>query len=222
MAAFVLVHGAWHGGWCWEPLRQELVARGHQVVTSDLPTDDPAAHIDDFAAVVGPRPDAVVVGHSYGGLVLPLLEARLHVYLCALVPTPGRPSAEIFGEALEPDFGGTERDELGRTYWPNVDVAAYRLYHGHAREWAEWAFPQLRPQAQTAAGAPHPLREMPDVPAAYVLARDDQSVRPDWSRAVARDVLGVEPLEIGGGHFPMFDRSNELAALLERAFEELS
>ena len=150
---------------------------------------------------------------------MPLIEARAHVYLCALLPTPRRPAAEVFSEALDPGFGGTEYDALGRSFWPNLDVAAARLYQGHDRRWAEWAFPQLRPQSQTAARKPHPLATLPPTPAVYVLARDDPALRPEWSRAVAQDVLRVEPHEIPGGHFPMFDRPVELADLLERVLE---
>ena len=43
MTAFALVHGGWHGGWCWQPLRAELAARGHSTVAPDLPITDPAA-----------------------------------------------------------------------------------------------------------------------------------------------------------------------------------
>jgi len=219
---FCLVHGAWHGGWCWAPLTRELEARGHEVVAPDLPTDDPAAGLHDFAGAVGAQPGAIVVGHSYGGLILPLIEARLHVYLCALVPTPGRPTAEVFGDALDPDFGGTTRDALGRTYWPSLDIAADRLYGDYPRHVVEWAFPLLRPQAQNAVGGVYPLSELPPIPAAYVLARGDRAVLPDWSADTAQQRLGVEPLAVGGGHFPMFDRPGELADLLEGLLEQLA
>lgn len=218
---FCLVHGAWHGGWCFAPLARELEARGHEVAAPDLPYEDPEGTLTRFAEVVGPRPRAVVVAHSFGGLVLPLVEARAHVYLCAFVPEPGVPPAEAFREGLNPGFGGTERDELGRSYWPSLDVAAERLYAGHEQRWAEWAFPRLRPQSQKAATEPHPLTAFPATPTASIVARGDPCIRPDWSRARARDLLGVEPLEIDGGHFPMFDRSAELADLLERVLEDL-
>jgi pimeloyl-ACP methyl ester carboxylesterase len=43
MATFGLVHGSWHGAWCWERLVPELEARGHRAVAVDLPAEDPAA-----------------------------------------------------------------------------------------------------------------------------------------------------------------------------------
>ena len=212
---FVLVHGAWHGGWCWEPLARALEDLHHEVLTPDVPCDDVDAGLTDYAAAVGQHPGAVVVAHSLGGLVLPLVEARLHVYLCALVPVPGQPFEDFFADALDPDFGGTDRDELGRSFWPDVDVLADRLYRGHERRWAEWAFPHLRPQAQTLAREPLPLEALPETRCAYILAQDDPAVRPEWSRQVATEQLGVQPIELDGGHFPMLDQPKLLADTLE-------
>jgi len=65
---YVLVHGAWHGGWCWERVARELASRGHDVAAPDLPSDQPGLTQLDYAALIGPEPDAVVVGHSLGGL----------------------------------------------------------------------------------------------------------------------------------------------------------
>ena len=82
MATFSLVHGAWHGGWVWNRLRAELEARGHVVATPDLPCDDIAADVADYARCVPPA--HVVVGHSLGGLTISLVDADVRVYLCAL------------------------------------------------------------------------------------------------------------------------------------------
>lgn len=186
-----------------------------------LPSDDPAAHLADWLAVVGPQEHAVVVGHSFGGVMLPLVPALAHVYLCAFVPTPGHPPTAILSDALDAGFGGVERDELGRSYWPSLEVAAERLYRGHAPSWAEWAYEQLRPQAQTVAHDPCAIASLPPIPTASILARADPSIRPAWSRERARNVLGVEAHELDGGHFPMFDRTGELADLLEGVLEQL-
>ena len=82
MASFSLVHGAWHGGWCWDAVRAELEARGHVVHTPDLPCDDVTAGVEEYAAAVPPAD--VVVGHSLGGLTIPYVEAQTHVFLTAL------------------------------------------------------------------------------------------------------------------------------------------
>jgi hypothetical protein len=78
----------------------------------------------DYAQAVGPRPDAIVVGHSLGGFTIPHIEAHARVYLAALPP---RARAEI-DECFAEGFGGTVRDALDRSYWPDADTAAARMY----------------------------------------------------------------------------------------------
>ena len=69
MTTFVLIHGGYHGGWCWQPVVEELARRGHRAIAPDLPCDDPEAGYDEYLAAVldamGPvvDPDVVVVGY---------------------------------------------------------------------------------------------------------------------------------------------------------------
>jgi len=81
MATFVLVHGAWHGGWCWDRLRPVLAARGHDSITVDLPCEDGSASFEDYAAVTlaaipSDASDVVLVGHSLGGMTIPIVASR--------------------------------------------------------------------------------------------------------------------------------------------------
>ena len=81
MTTFALVHGAWHGSWCWEQLTPLLQQAGHDVVAMDLPSEDGTATFDTYADVVcaaldGRRDDVVLVGHSYGGNTVPLVATR--------------------------------------------------------------------------------------------------------------------------------------------------
>jgi pimeloyl-ACP methyl ester carboxylesterase len=62
----------------------------------------------------------------------------------------------------------------------------------------------------------YPLAEHPDVPTALIYARDDEFFPPEWERFVAREMLGIEPIEIPGGHFPMIEAPESLAGLLAR------
>lgn len=104
--AFVLVTGAWHGGWAWRPVAQHLRAAGHRVLTPTLPGladgDDPRAHsladVVDFVVDViesNDLTDVTLVGHSWGGYPVTgashRLRARLRklVYWSAFVPAEG-------------------------------------------------------------------------------------------------------------------------------------
>ena len=89
MAQFVLVHGAWHGSWCFERLRHELEGRGHDVVALDLPCEEVGVTHASYAELIGPRPEAVVVAHSLAAQSVALVEARTRVYLGGLLPVDG-------------------------------------------------------------------------------------------------------------------------------------
>jgi pimeloyl-ACP methyl ester carboxylesterase len=73
---------------------------------------------------------------------------------------------------------------------------------------------RLRPMAAPADGSP--VGDHPDVPTAFVYATDDEFFAPASQRSIARGTLGIEPIEIPGGHFPMVEDSDALAHLLDR------
>ena len=98
MATFSLVHGAWGVGLQWDLVRAELESRGHEVHTPDMPCEDLDAGVDEYVAAVPPCD--IVVGHSLGGFTIPYVEARLHVYLCALVAVDDMPWQDIFVEGF--------------------------------------------------------------------------------------------------------------------------
>src|ERR1700734_1225640 len=89
-ATFVLVHGAWHGGWCWRRVYDRLTAKGHYVVAPTLSglcershlasdTIDLSTHVDDIVGEIKWKDlnGIVLVGHSYGGMVITGVAERL-------------------------------------------------------------------------------------------------------------------------------------------------
>ena len=102
MATYVLIHGAGSDSWYWHLVAPALRARGHDIVTVDLPCDDDAAGLAEYAdavvAAIGDRRGIVLAAHSFGGFTGPLVADRipvdLLVMLSAMVPAPGeRPAA---------------------------------------------------------------------------------------------------------------------------------
>ncbi len=227
MTAFALVHGAWHGTWCWERLIPELERRGHDAIAVDLPCEDVEAGVSVYREAVlraldGTGDDLVLVGHSLAGLTIPLVAAarpvRALVFLCALIPQPGLSLVDQLAQepdVFAPGFGDAiVRDELGRSSWATPDAAIAALYADCEVELQQWAVSRLRPQARLPNVEPCPLLAWPDVPSAYVLCRGDAAVAPAWSRRAARDRLGVEAIELDGDHSPFLSRPVELAAAL--------
>lgn len=98
MSVFVLVHGAWHGGWCWKRVRSALQARGHDVFTPTLtgvadrmhlmsPQVNLETHITDVVNLIRweELSDVVLCGHSYGGCVISGVADRIPDRIRALV-----------------------------------------------------------------------------------------------------------------------------------------
>jgi pimeloyl-ACP methyl ester carboxylesterase len=227
MTTFGLIHGAWHGAWCWEPLIPELERRGHRAVAVDLPCDDPAATTMDNAKLVADSladagDDVVVVGHSLGGItavILPLLRpVRKVVMLAALVPRPGRSLGDVMGsepETTTEEFNALPRNvgEGGAVWW-DPDIAAPFFYRACDPATARWAAARLRPQVWTTSREPCPLEKWPDCEFASIICTDDELLSPSWSRRIARDVLNTEPIKLPGGHFPMLSIPTQLADAL--------
>ena len=110
----LLVHGAWHGGWCWRRVAERLVAAGHRVFAPTLTglgervhlrsrDNDLQLHVEDILGVIGfeSLDDLVVCGHSYAGMVITAVAdrvaERLHalVYVDAYVPEDGESVLDI-------------------------------------------------------------------------------------------------------------------------------
>lgn len=119
MANIVLIHGGWHGGWCWKKVAPLLRAAGHEVYTptltglgdrSHLLSVDVTldTHVQDIVALFEYEDirEAVLVGHSYGGIVMTAVADRVAerlahlIYLDAFVPQHGQSLADLADPAF--------------------------------------------------------------------------------------------------------------------------
>lgn len=124
MTTFVLVHGAWHGGWCWQRVARLLQSEGHTVFAPTLtgvcershlssPAINLTTHINDVVNEIKWKEleDFVLVGHSYGGMVITGAaeqcadKIRSVVYLDAFLPEDGQSLYDIVGGAHESTDG---------------------------------------------------------------------------------------------------------------------
>jgi pimeloyl-ACP methyl ester carboxylesterase len=202
---FSLVHGGQQGAWCFEPLIGELDRRGYRSIAIDLPIGDPDAGASEYAdAVVDSVRDVegevIVVGHSLGGLTLPLIAqrrpVRVLVFLCAAVPVPGTSLAEVIGTDpnLLDDAAGrhlTPREEARQVFFPDCPPAVQ-----------EWALDRQRAQCEKPHREVTPLREWPATPAVVVHGLADRCIPIERGRRVTERVFGLAPVEIDEGHFP--------------------
>jgi pimeloyl-ACP methyl ester carboxylesterase len=192
----------------------------------DLPISDPACGAADYARAVDealdPASRPLLVGHSMGGLVIPLVAARRPVsrlvFLAAFLPSPGMSANDQRGaEAIDGPIPPVtaEWTDLGDNVWmigPNTATEIF--FHDVPVEIAGWAVQHLRPQAYGVLGEITRLKAWPDVESRSIVCRDDRAINPDWVRAAAKGRLGVEAIEIDGGHSPFLTRPAELAQVL--------
>jgi pimeloyl-ACP methyl ester carboxylesterase len=229
VSQFVLVHGGGNGPWKWELLEPELVARGHSTLAVDMPVDRTDVGMDGYidavceqmAAGLDSDRDVVLVGHSLAGHVIPYVANRhpvqALVFLCAALPgdydpndgaDEGRPPPGLRAD----DPHGFTLDDQGRAVITDA-AALNRNYHDCPPEVAARMIARRRPQSQSFRTNIPELDKWPDVRPFYIACVDDRtSARGKAARAA--DVLGVEPLQLPGGHSPMVSRPAALAELL--------
>jgi pimeloyl-ACP methyl ester carboxylesterase len=216
----VLIHGAWHGAWCWERVTPLLDAADVPWVAPDLPssTSSEEAGLPEDVQVVerilddlpGNEP-AVLVGHSRGGLVIS--EAGAHeraghlVYLCALLLQPGMDATAMLGAEVMAslDFG----EDLVSSVRPGM--AERLFYNDCSRRDAQWATDQLTPLFG-GGGVDEPRHAYATNPSTYVVCELDAALPADRQRemAGAADHVVTWPT----GHSPFVNRPELVADLL--------
>jgi pimeloyl-ACP methyl ester carboxylesterase len=202
----LLVHGAWHGAWCWDAVRTLLEAKGRTVVAIDLPTVD---------AVDGP---VVVVAHSYGGVpttqgLAGAANVAHIVYIAAF--------ALDAGESLLGAVGG-----VAPTWWM-VDGALTTA--GNAAEPAESLFFNDLPDdvahanaARLVAQATKPFSDTvtrvawKDVPTSYLITERD-TVFPLFAQEALSGRAGSAVHRLDTSHSPFLSQPDATADLIDAA-----
>ncbi|MET9628821.1 alpha/beta fold hydrolase [Lentzea sp. NPDC006480] len=209
----LLVHGAWHGSWCWELLIPELEARGWTPSVVDLPSasGSPAAGVREDAEAVreallaldGP---VTVLAHSYAGVPVGEVAASVPsverlVYLAAHMLEPG--------EAVVTPLGGPWY-EPGTKMLDVPEPARGLLFADVPDERAEWAVSRLRPQSARVFEDAVTAAAWQTVPTLSVVCADDVILPPVFAdRLRAGDVVTLP-----GAHSPFLSRPAELAELI--------
>lgn len=243
MAGFVLIHGSWHGGWCFDPVAALLRARGHTVVAPTLPGmggsaeelaavtlgqwgEFAAQHCRDLKAELGGGP-VVLGGHSRGGLVVSTAAQRdpaamdALVYICAMMLPSGASRAE-FKTMEEPN--------------PAFDAIISKVHDGVATvvdpARAAPVFAQLSPPELVAGvlprlvAEPHGPRSEPlqltaerwgSLPRTYVECTADRTIPITSQRRMQAMSPGARVVTLDADHSPYLSRPAELADALEAA-----
>jgi pimeloyl-ACP methyl ester carboxylesterase len=228
MATFVLVHGAWHGSWCWKRVRKALQARGHDVFTPTLTGVADRSHlasrevnldthIADVANLIHweELDDVVLCGHSYAGCVITGVADRMPdrvralVYLDAFVLEDGQSLHSAVPESLAAmQADAAEQGDGWRV--PPITAEFFRVNLAD-RGWVD------------AQCTPHPLaafqqrltvrNRFPPEKATHVLATGyDLSPFPPFHELAK--AKGWRTLTLDCGHDAMLDRPDDVVRIL--------
>ena len=213
MTRLLLVHGAFHGAWCWTKLLPELADRQLEAEAVELPftgaADDRQVVKDAIAKLSAGGEPVVVVGHSLGGAVISAAGggAAHLVYLAALMGDQGEETH--LGET--PGMVALRMDE--ESAWIDPAHSTTAFYHRCSTEDAAWATAQLRPMPLTSLMAPmDEPAAWRDVPSTYVICTDDQIVNPANQREMAHRAGHV--IEMDADHSPFLSDPAALADAL--------
>jgi pimeloyl-ACP methyl ester carboxylesterase len=234
---FAIIPGAGGSAWEWHLVRAELEARGHTVIAVDLPSEDESAGLAEYTDTVvtaieresgatADGSDLVVVAHSLGGFVAPLVAARVPVrrlvLTAAMVPLPGE-TFEDWWRTSGYHEAVRERDEAARQAGPPQDAgpaspeeeAIATFMHDVEPGLAAEALRRSRDQAGRPLAEPWPLPAWPDVPVSFLVFADDRFFPPKFLHDLARERLGVTADEMPGSHAAYLSRPAALADRLE-------
>jgi pimeloyl-ACP methyl ester carboxylesterase len=229
VATFVLVHGAWHGGWGWQRVADRLRVRGHTVFTPTLtglgerahllhPQVNLSLHIADVLSVIKCErlSGIVLVGHSYGGCVISgVAEAipgaiRSIVFLDAFIPDDGDATLDLVQPAVQEVIGAAL--ERGDTTVPVRDAAAFKV-NEKDRAWVD------------SLSRPQPIGTMTEklrltgarerIPKkSYIRASGYPNVSFDKAYARVKADRTWRTYEVPCGHAVMIDEPNRLTEIL--------
>jgi pimeloyl-ACP methyl ester carboxylesterase len=231
MSTFVLVHGAWHGGWCWRRVERLLRAQGHEVYAPTLTglgdrahlmsrQIDLETHIADVLGVLHTEDlhDIVLCGHSYGGMVIagvadrePQRIAAL-VYLDAFVPKSGECTLDLLPPDRREQFDRGVRERGFGWLVPAIPAAVYKVNEADQA----WVDAQCTPhplacfaQRLLLTGAHETITRRLYIrgafytPSAFAPVAERLRRDPRW-----------RVVDLPGGHDLMLDTPKELTALL--------
>ncbi|MFC9841310.1 alpha/beta hydrolase [Rhodococcus sp. NPDC127530] len=215
----LLVHGAWHGAWCWQAVKEELIRNGLEVETVDLPSANPRGGqrggLHDDARVVRSALDSIdgnviAVAHSYGGL--PLSEGAA-----------GAPNVAhlIYLTAFQLDIGESLWSALGGqpTSWLQIrdDVTmptdTREIFFADINDViADAATAKLSPQSLSSFKESQTAAAWKSTPSTYIICENDNAIPVPAQEAMS--ARAGHSIRLASSHSPFLSRPNDIAQII--------
>ena len=230
MTTFILIHGMWHGGWCWDKVADELRTAGHDVHAptlaglaerADTHSDeiDLTTHVQEVVNLIESKNlrDVILVGHSSGGFLAPVVadkipERIVHIVnLDGIVPENGKSLADLIGETW--DFFKKKATESG-DQWRCPPILEWTF--GVSGADLEWVQSKLTPHPLRTLTTPATLEnsKAKSIPSTFILCSDgmtDEDIAAEEKKFTAP---GMNFRSLPTGHDAMITMPKELAKIL--------
>jgi pimeloyl-ACP methyl ester carboxylesterase len=236
MATYVLVHGAWHGGWCWHRIVARLQRASHRVMAPDLLSlgidGTPPASVtlsgwsDQIVALAESSTEPIVlVGHSRGGIVLSEVAERIPerirvlVYVTAFLLENGRSLVDSVAEQPE-SLVPPAMIVAGDHHTATLRADAIReAFYGHCSDDdVALAMTLLKPEPLAPLATPvrTTAARFGRVPRVYVECTADRAIPHAAQRHMQAALPCAKRVTLDSDHSPFFCSPDELAAELLR------
>lgn len=229
----VLIHGAWHGGWCFSALQSELDRRGVPSYAVDLPghgaSTDPLGTFDDDVSAVRKvlhtmtergLPAPVLVGHSYGGAVISAASGdgtpvSSLIYLAAFALYAGESVLSAMSSFPKHDVALGAAIRVGEDGTSILDAAAARsaLYGSCDDRSIDAAISRLSPQPMATMTRAVTTSGLGALPSLYVVCSQDRAVHPAHQKIMATRCSRAITLDTD--HSPFLSMVSETADIIE-------
>jgi pimeloyl-ACP methyl ester carboxylesterase len=234
---FVLIHGAWHGAWCWEGVIKALEKAGHTAEAPTLPGHHPDDdrvgiqfddYVDKITATLNRQPSPVVlVGHSSAGFLLqsaapkaPDKIARL-IFVNAFVLPDGKCQFDLVPPEAAEGMTAAAKASPDRCVPVIEDFVRHQLMGGESADMQDSLIARLVPQPLALFTTPVNTRDFENLtlPITVLFCKDDVSLPPGAYLGMAQGLGDFNLIEVEGGHETLFTRPEVVASALIRALE---
>jgi pimeloyl-ACP methyl ester carboxylesterase len=234
---FVLIHGAWHGGWCWEGVVRELMKAGHTAETPTMPghnpDDDRAGikyenYIDKIVDVLNKQASpAVLVGHSSAGFLLqsaaPKVPDKLAqlIFLNAFILPNGKCQFDLVPPEASAAMTAAAKASPDNSVPVIEDFIRNQLMEGESTEMQDDLINRLVPQPLALFTTPVSTEDFDklQIPKTVVYCKDDVSLPPGAYLGMAKGLGDFSLIEVSGSHEALFTRPDIVAKGLLHALK---
>ena len=234
---FVLIHGAWHGGWCWSGVIQELEKAGHTAEAPTMPGHNPDDdrsqikfddYIDKISDVLSRQPRPVVlVGHSSGGYMLQAAAPRVpdkisrSIFLNAFILPEGKSQFDLVPPEASEAMTAAAQASPDNCVPIIEDFVRDMLMAGEPTELQDALIKHLVPQPFALFTTPVTTEAFNElaIPKKVVFCKGDVSLPPGAYLGMAQGLGDFDLIEVDGSHEAFFTNPEVVAGAFQQALQ---